>query len=258
MARRVTAVKDRIYRQIVRAYKARTPFFRRFPTRANIDAVDFRTLIHRDMRCVYSRIPKAANSTVVASLFVPAEQALERAVVERVKFGDIRPSDLSKGEVADICEGYFKFTVVRNPYTRLLSAHRDKIARPSATNARFRALLGVSDDREVPLDQFLEALAGRRFLMSDAHWMPQLDLMAFPVAAYDMIGSVETLDRDLAALQGRLGVSGALRDYVPHKTGSTDARGALTPQQAAAVRMIYAKDFEGLGYGEGLDVLGRA
>ena len=215
------------------------PFYRRYPfnSQASIRSADDRGLVDMELGFFCNRIPKAANSTVVTN-------------VARLKFGrDIpspvakkmfaTPGRLSAAEVAEFDE-LFKFTMVRNPYTRTLSAYLDKVER--------RAL---RHNRDCSYGEFLRALKKGRYLYSNAHWAPQSALMLIPVEQFDFIGKTESLERDLAEIKRRIRPD--LEQPVTSFTGNaTGARDKLLHyydnERVAMVRELYRPDFEIFGY----------
>lgn len=215
------------------------PFYRRYPfnSPASIRSADDRGLVDMELGFFCNRIPKAANSTVVTNL-------------ARLKFGrDIpspvakkmfaTPGRLSAAEVARFND-LFRFTMVRNPYTRTLSAYLDKVER--------RAL---RHNRESSYGDFLRALKKGRYLYSNAHWAPQSALMLIPVEAFDFIGKVENLEQDLAEIKRRVCPDLAL-PVTSFKGNATDAgdklRAYYDAERIALVRELYRDDFEVFGY----------
>jgi hypothetical protein len=169
------------------------PFYRRYPFRspASIRSADDRGMVDMELGFFCNRVPKAANSTVVTNL-------------ARLKFGrDVdspdakkmfaTPARLNRAEVERFAS-LFKFTVVRNPYTRTLSAYLDKIERRAVRAGKESSFR----------DFLLQAKKTPRFLYSNAHWAPQSSLMLIPVEQFDFIGKVETLDQDLAEIKRRI------------------------------------------------------
>lgn len=125
----------------------------------------------------------------------------------------VKPFQLGEVAFNQVLEGgdFTRFTFVRNPFVRILSAYLDKIVRktPDADQifeeAAIRGVLG--GDEEVTFLEFLRCIASIRsrsgFL--DKHWRPQ-HLQVFPERIrYDVVGKVETLDHDIAQLAARLG-----------------------------------------------------
>ena len=186
----------------------------------------------------YARVPKAANSTVVATLMQhmgadPMGDGLaqfEKAALNRL------PTMRQYGRA-------FRFTVVRHPYARLLSAYRDKILGSARSREKY-----VGTTAPVSFVGFLTALKERDYLCN-AHFLPQTILIPFQGADMDVIGRVETLAPDLAriceAIFGRFeGVSRAARN-------ATAEAAQPMPVDADAVQIIrtlYVEDFRVLGY----------
>lgn len=215
------------------------PFYRQYPftSQASIRSADDRGLVDMELGFFCNRIPKAANSTVVTN-------------IARLKFGrDIpspvakkmfaTPGRLSAAEVAEF-DGLFKFTMVRNPYTRTLSAYLDKVER--------RAL---RHNRESSYGEFLRALKKGRYLYSNAHWAPQVALMLIPVEQLDFIGKTESLERDLAEIKRRIRpeLEQPVTSFRGNATSAGDKlRAYYDAECIALVRELYRADFEIFGY----------
>ncbi len=216
------------------------PFYRRYPFRspASIRSADDRGMVDMELGFFCNRIPKAANSTVVTNL-------------ARLKFGrDIdspdakkmfaTPARLSSAEV-DRFASLFKFTVVRNPYTRTLSAYLDKIERRA-----------VREGRESSFGDFLrKAKKHPRFLYGNAHWAPQSSLMLIPVSQFDLVGKVESLDSDLAEIKRRIRPD-LEQPTTSLKSNATGASGKLQryydDELIATVQELYCDDFATFNY----------
>jgi len=216
------------------------PFYRRYPFRsdASIRSADDRGMVDMELGFFCNRVPKAANSTVVTNL-------------ARLKFGrDIdspdakrmftTPARLSKADVERF-PSLFKFTVVRNPYTRTLSAYLDKIER--------RALRAGKESSF--RDFLLQAKSQRRFLFSNAHWAPQSSLMLIPVEQFDFIGKVESLSDDLAEITRRIRpeLEQTLSSFKKNATGAGDKlRQYYDDELIALVQDLYRDDFTTFNY----------
>jgi hypothetical protein len=235
-------------RPLLDAHKSRAPFFRQFPAGGAVSLVNSRTLIDTKHKFVYSRVPKAANSSVVATLYLEDDIKSLPASVEHLKCRDKRLVDLSRHEVERIEAEYCKFTFVRNPYTRLASCYLDKFKRPHPVGDRARRLMGLKGSAEVGFDQFLDFLETDRGRLLDAHWARQIELMAFPLAKYDFIGSVENIEQDLPRLLDLLHISKKPRRFSPHRTPSKDFLQNCTPSQLRRILNIYQPDFLAFSY----------
>ncbi len=216
------------------------PFYRRYPFRsqASIRSADDRGMIDMELGFFCNRIPKAANSTVVTNL-------------ARLKFGrDISspdakkmfatPARLNRHEV-DRLPSLFKFTVVRNPYTRTLSAYLDKIERRA-----------IRDGKESSFAGFLrQAKQHPRFLYSNAHWAPQSSLMLIPINEFDLIGKVESLDSDLALIKHRLrpDMEQPVTSVTLNATGAGEKlRSYYNDELISLIQELYRDDFTTFGY----------
>jgi hypothetical protein len=214
----------------------------------------------RRLRYVYVQNCKCASSTVRATLWA-AEHGLGLAgppgaphrMVDGVPFVD----DPRRWEHV---EDEFVFTIVRNPYVRVLSAYLDKIVRHRGPLAwgRFAAAHGLGDG-PLAFGDFLRLVAATPEDQMDVHWRPQSCCLAPSVVPYDFIGSMETFQADIAHVLHRIfGDRVPLRDIVHHRTGSS---GQLAQhygsEEIRLVRQIYAADFANLGYSTDPTVLTR-
>lgn len=220
-----------------------TPFYRQYPYRGgvSVNSADARGCVDMDLGFFFNRIPKAANSTVVTNL---ARLKSGREVPSKLAKKMFRtPSALNFREAARV-GSLFKFTVVRNPYTRTLSAYLDKVER--------RAL---RDNKESSFRDFLQSLKDGK-LYSNAHWAPQNALLLLPVSQLDFVGRVESLDSDLywinEKIRGRA-PEAPLTSFLGNATGAGSKLHAYYDAETAElVRQLYQKDFEVFSYPEDL------
>lgn len=215
------------------------PFYRRYPfsSPVSIASADKRGCVDLELGIFYNRIPKAANSSVVVNL---AQQKLGHEIESRpAKRIFRRPSSLSREEMAGF-DSLYRFTFVRNPYVRVLSAYLDKIERKADARGRTASFL-----------EFLRYL-DRGGLYRNAHWAPQVSLMLVPVRELDFVGRVESLERDLATVLAT--IRGTPGDRPPraalgNRTGAADRLAQYYDDECVAmVRCLYAQDFSTFGY----------
>lgn len=216
------------------------PFYQRYPYRngISINSADARGCIDLKAGFFCNRIPKAANSTVVTTLArishgenVPSRDAKKMYAV---------PSQLTREQVAEL-EHLFKFAVVRNPFTRTLSAYLDKIERWPKRNKKIRSFR-----------EFLEGLQTGK-LLTNAHWAPQATLLLLPPNHFDYFGKVESLEKDLAFIRSQLlGQSYApepVRSATGHATGAKDRlRSYYDNECIQIVQTLYKDDFDLFNY----------
>ena len=157
----------------------------------------------------------------------------------------------------DIPNQTFKFTFVRNPYSRILSAFLNKIIqnpKEEFLKSQFLNSVGVNFKVEDNIRTFLFFL---KFLsnwkgLSEEHVQPQ-HLIAQPdLIKYDFIGRFESLHDDYKYLQKKLEID---LPFPTHKdvhfppTHATDLLNKYYSKEALEiVERIYEKDFQTFGY----------
>ena len=143
-----------------------------------------------------------------------------------------------------------RVTMVRNPYTRLLSCYLEKIA--GSKPPKKIALLDLGLDRNEPLSfaTFVQIVARQDSRDMDAHWAPQAYLGQPRDLRYDIIGSLEAIDTDMDRILVAAGLPPRpVESYIPHRTGAGKAIDKhYTDDLIALVRTRYAEDFAAFGY----------
>ena len=169
-------------------------------------------------------------------------------------------------------EGAWLFAMVRNPYTRVLSAYLDKIARRIDGPKPGRAGRDEAFDRMVERIEAFRADAldpaafprisfevFLRWLEADAspacrneHWAPQTAILGQWIDRCDGIGRFEAMDRDAPVILRAMGSRVSFPDQAKIRFPATAASDRLaehyTPAAAEIVRRLYAADFARLGY----------
>ena len=138
----------------------------------------------------------------------------------------------------------YKFTFVRNPYTRILSAYLNKLFGPERD--RLLAKIGLSDpEREVSFLQFLQNLE-KKGLYADMHWAPQADIIPYERDQLDKIGRIESLEEDLSQVVDKcFGQQLRLKNKESGRTGADNRlKEYLGTEEQKLIERIYARDFE--------------
>ena len=137
---------------------------------------------------------------------------------------------MSSADVARLDAEAFRFTFVRDPYGRALSAFADKVVRKRKQARPFYRWLGrVEAPAFIDFLRFLEDGGG----LSDAHWAPQADLMLLPVTEFHFVGRLERLEADLSSVVERVFAPGAplqMRRAGPRTDSHRSLAGAYTPE----------------------------
>ena len=206
-----------------------------------------------ELGLVYVKNPKAASSTVMLWL-------------DRLHTGDYtfdtqkahRDSHLPTADqvgwrvVSDMLGGSaYRFTFVREPLGRFESAYHNKVARLGRWRMKVQALLGLPQDRdaEVSFEQFLTAVEQQDPLDLDLHWRPQHLNLMYPLVSYDLVGHVETFDRDAAEIRRHVDLPDlAMESRNVSRTKPSASVYDGRPDLVRRVRQVFAEDFEIYGY----------
>jgi hypothetical protein len=223
---------------------------KRFYPRADLKT---RIVALPDRGLVYVKNPKAASSTVMLWL-------------DRLHTGDFafdtdkahRDSHLPTADavgwdvVSDMLAGSaFRFTFVREPLGRFESAYHNKVARLGRWRMKVQTLLGLPKDRDarVTFEQFLTAIEQQDPLEMDLHWRPQHLNLMHPLVSYDLVGHVETFDKDVAELRRHVELPELEMESrnVSRRRPETSVYDGR-PDLVRRVREVFAEDFEIYGY----------
>ena len=182
-----------------------------------------------DLNCIFVHVPKTAGSVVSSTVF-------------GYPVGHRTLSDY-KDIFGDRFDDYFKFSIVRNPFSRVVSAY-ERARQPSFWGEKNGDEKSSADDgfAEFVLEE-LNQRAGR-----GGHFCPQVErLMVDGGLAIDYVAHFETLEEDFDTICEQLGVEAELP---PEKDKDRPPLTAYYEQEevADAVRTIYADDFSLLDY----------
>ena len=152
-------------------------------------------------------------------------------------------------EQALTSDRYLRFTFVREPSSRLVSAYRDKIVGGAPEKKHILKALGLDKDdmsADISFDQFVGVVFDTPARKVDRHWMPQVYTTCAHWVELDIVGRLETFKDDLYGLFERVGVDiGPYYSHrAPHKTGATSEASELTPEIRRKIRDYYHLDYE--------------
>lgn len=168
---------------------------------------------------------------------------------------------------AGLPAGAPRYTMVRDPYARALSAYLNKVERRLGAPARgdywdkvvgqintFRTeVLGAGRFETIDFEVFLRWLRDSgAWSARDAHWAPQSVLLGQPYVQFDYVGRFERIEADSAEILEKIGVDIPFptQKQVQFKPTNAEERlqHYLTPACQALVEDIYADDFANFGY----------
>lgn len=239
-------------------------------------------------KVIYCYIPKAGCTNWKRVMLVLSGKAHSTDVIGQkethvLTSKYIRSLDTYTTEQAQYrLEHYVKFTFVRDPFVRLLSAYRDKLEKHSNLNGAFRKEWGKkmkkltdifrkyrlrSMELNTTFHEYVEYLSDPRHNLLDAaeeHWIEMYRLSHPCAINYDFIGRVETLDRDTNyVLKNLLNVQSP-RVFFRNSTNPTNSSGNgliqsyfsdVPKKDIKALYERYAPDFKLFGYEDPSDVI---
>ena len=168
------------------------------------------------------------------------------------------------------------FTIVRNPYTRLLSAFADKIFGYQNRGGRYRGgdihkhleKLGLTwgpksnivSNFRIFLNLVASTIEQRKPMGPDSHWRPQHRLLRAnaklnPQFQFHHVGHIETFRSDMETVIQKSGIHQQnLPANIPRENSTSIPAIPVSeffgPNEVAIMRRVFAADFEFLGYSD--------
>jgi hypothetical protein len=218
-------------------------------------------------RILYFETPKAACTTIKLFLRdlcdarpiaypVGAQRESRRDMFVHIRSNVPLPSlvDLDEHTQQEVLTAadFLRFGIVRNPYTRLISAWRNKVmlCEPGYEYV-YRAVMGdippVRAKRVLRFQQFLDYVESEPDLSScNPHWRRQVDLLLCSAIPYSHIGKMEQLSETLSLIERHLRPAKPLRLANSNSTGG--GYGPMDEAAAERIYRLYLADFEAFGY----------
>ena len=210
-----------------------------------------------DLNLAYIETPKCASTTIKAILLrrmgVSSDEILQSELhLEFARF--FPPVDrlpiYDQQAKFDRCHAVF--SVVRNPYERLLSGYADKIYRNSPSRTQRLMVLGLNPNLDVDFNAFVTAILAHDPATLDTHWRPQHLLVRPDLVPYSHILRFESLDQQLLEMfRGLPDSVGQVNKPVRrrnHTGSSLSGMKHLTDTDKEMIKKVYRKDFELFGY----------
>jgi hypothetical protein len=233
---------------------------------ANIDVLP-------EFRLVYVSVPKAASSRIkmTLSLLLGREPQTEREANVRRLSGLKSPRRVGIRPFHRVVNdpGALRFTFVRNPYDRLVSCWANKFSgKPLiagdafvdqylALRPKVDASLPAGADQTLSFRDFALFAIATAHARANSHWHVQRDLVELPQIPLDLIGKVESFDRDFRQVFDHVGADDAFRAKVARPVNKS-ARASTSwsyyydADLARRVYRAYECDFDRFEYSRAL------
>lgn len=229
-------------------------------------SVNFHTHISLVNRYVYVEVPKAGCGTMKATLGALEGARMNPTHAQRfqdkphngVKAGaHVRPYQLPVDmlEEAFASPDYTRFTVVRDPASRVLSGYLEKMHQGLRQSGPILDEIESSTGRrpapeDVTLAMFLDVIGAQESRDQDPHWRRQADHIGLGIVSYDSVIHLEDLDSSwnrIAELTRTPDLSESF--YCRNSTGASAKLGEYFDDSTwTQVREIYSRDYAELGY----------
>ena len=228
------------------------------------DKSKWRFRLSNQSQFLYCPIPKVASSTVAMSLYKVTQgkrppKGLSGKDISNTFANQDIPNEIliSQLKSALVCRDSFSFTIVRNPYTRILSAYLDKIQKSHVVDYRTPLGFRPVSEEEVTFIEFLKRIRYADVSQLNPHFSPQWYLLGLDkLMKFDFVGRFENLDEDLQYILNRIDKKRPDKKIIsrrPHATNAAEKiRRYYGVEEQALVAEIYADDFKLLGYGQAL------
>lgn len=225
------------------------------------------SFVNVSKRYLYFEVPKAACTQMKEllrqqqgappiQLFVGKLMETRRDMFVHARENVPLPSlvDLDDARQKEVLEsdGFFRFTIVRNPYTRVVSAWKNKVVpcEPGAERV-YLEIKGRLPDMHakelIAFDEFVGYLQTSDLSGCDPHWRRQVDHLFLDALSFSHVGKMEDMGASLARFEQHLGLSEPL--LAGRKNVSAPVGLATYDQNLAdKVYSLYREDFERLGY----------
>lgn len=174
---------------------------------------------------VWFRVAKVGSSTIRSII---KNNQVELSTYSHIKFN---PDDY---------KDYFKFAIVRNPWSRVVSAYIQKVVQRGPNWKEY-----YSECYDKDFDYFVDFLAKKDLVVADKHIRLQTALI--PVEHLDFIGRLENFDEDMRYVLSVIGID---QDQMPHcnKTKHAHYSTYYNERTKAIIAKIYKNDIEAFGY----------
>lgn len=225
------------------------------------------TFVNLEKRFMYFEVPKAACTSMKQllnrlegappiALFTGGQQETRRDMFVHVRENSPLPSlvDLGDDQQREVLESsdFLRMTVVRNPYTRLFSAWRNKVM---LCEPRFEhvhvAIKGRLPDLQtkslVTFAEFVDYVSKEDLRVCDPHWLRQVDHTFFDAMNFTLVGKVEHMADTLGTFSRHLGLADGLMAEARNVSNASHTFG-YDADLADRVYALYRRDFEVLDY----------
>jgi sulfotransferase famil protein len=233
------------------------------------DQIDYTVNIDDKRRLVYFETPKVACTSIKLLMqdMLNSGESTKNFNPDHLHNRSMSPlkrlSNVDEDIQNECLWGNFsRFSFVRNPFTRVLSAYLDKVLATyenlevgdiEVVRNRRLTSLGLNPDREVSFQFFLEHLSDSKSFFEDLHFTPLYRLLFVDHINYDFIGRFERFEQDLEVVKtkfygGQKEESDASLGKFHQTKASRTFKEFFGRREVDLVQTIYERDFAEFKY----------
>jgi hypothetical protein len=186
--------------------------------------------------CIFIHIPKCAGQSVRASLF------------ENLLPGHINVYTYQMVFDKDEFDRYFKFTIVRNPWDRLVSAY--VFLKNGGAHEKDKKWSENHLSKYQNFKVFVEEGLHRKDILAYPHFRPQVKFLLGQQGKMqiDFIGHLENIQEDFSYITEKIGLNRDLFHINKTKSKRRDYRSYYTGELIEIVAKIYKSDIDAFNY----------
>jgi glycosyltransferase involved in cell wall biosynthesis/predicted O-methyltransferase YrrM len=246
-------------RRVQKAYPELTPQYIQ-------NCLAYSTYVNLDRKYLYYEVPKAACTSM--KLLIHSLEKLppfaafagdqpevrrEMFVHERSEFKLPSLLDFDNETQKNIINSpdFFRFTIVRNPYTRLQSAWKDKIltCAPGFEHFYYQIKGGLPQGSDsasrIMFQEFVAAISRDDLTTCNPHWRSQVAHLFLRTLDFSFVGRLESLAEAVSTF---LKHAEFAPTQIPGAANQSQATGEYDQELADKVFALYERDFVDLGY----------
>lgn len=225
---------------------------------------EFNSIINISLKhkYVYLAVAKAACSTIKKRLLdyevSPFKYKNREIHADIFSSPFVKPYQLDEETLRQVLFSgeFYRFSFVRNPCVRVLSAYLEKIVCHKPQSREVLRALDLPFDNDaiastdLTFEEFIQSIEKTSLRSLNKHWRPQFMLLLHPFLEFDFIGKVESFEDDWAEVAAKIGLTDdADENVLWHQTSAREKLDQYySSNLVGRVSNVYRKDFEVYGY----------